>query len=177
MNQIIRRSFNKMPQVQAVISTHFLKQQMDQKDFSDRFRVIDASWDLPSAGRDTEKEHLERRIKGARFFNIDACCDKTTDLPHMLPNTEDFERYVTNLGISNNHHVILYDNSPKFGMFSAPRVWWSFKAFGHDKVSVLDGGLPSWIADGFPVDSGPYEICKGKVSVKLCNYNALGTEA
>ena len=157
MHQIVRRSFAKMPQVQTVISTNFLKQQMDQKEFSDRFKVIDASWDLPSAGRDTEKEHMEKRIMGARFFNVDACCDKNSDLPHMLPKTEDFERYVTNLGVCNHHHIILYDNSPKFGMFSAPRVWWTFRVFGHNMVSVLDGGLPKWIADGLPVETGRYE--------------------
>lgn len=168
-----------MPKVQAIVSTNFLKQQMDQKESSDsdRFKVIDASWDLPSAGRDTEKEHIANRIKGARFFNIDACCDKTTDLPHMLPKTEDFERYVTNLGVCNHHHVILYDNSPKFGLFSAPRVWWTFKVFGHDMVSVLDGGLPKWIADGFPVETGPYEVHKGKVvnQIQLDTVAALHT--
>jgi thiosulfate/3-mercaptopyruvate sulfurtransferase len=41
------------------------------------------------------------------------------------------------------------------GIFSAPRVWWTFKAFGHGKVAVLDGGLPAWKAVGGALEKGP----------------------
>jgi thiosulfate/3-mercaptopyruvate sulfurtransferase len=47
--------------------------------------------------------------------------------------------------------VIVYDSR---GVASAARVWWTFRAFGHDAVAVLDGGLPRWRAEGLPVESG-----------------------
>jgi thiosulfate/3-mercaptopyruvate sulfurtransferase len=40
-------------------------------------------------------------------------------------------------------------------MFSAPRVWWTFRIFGAEKVFILDGGLAKWKAEGRPVEAGP----------------------
>ncbi|GLI69812.1 hypothetical protein VaNZ11_014516, partial [Volvox africanus] len=54
------------------------------------------------------------------------------------------------LGITNDTTVVLYDH---LGIFSAPRAWWTFKVFGHDKVAVLQGGLPAWRAKGLPVET------------------------
>ncbi len=56
------------------------------------------------------------------------------------------------LGISNDSHVVVYDRSDS-GIFSSPRVWWTFRYFGHDNVSVLNGGWQHWLKEGFPVDS------------------------
>lgn len=140
---------------------------MKLHDFDERFQVIDASWDLPSAARNTYLEHMEKRIPGSRFFCIDECCDKQTSLPHMLPSTSKFQQYMTHLGVSNNHHVIIYDNSPKFGLFSAPRVWWMLRVFGHEAVSVLDGGLPKWISDRFATESGEYNTSTAEENPKF----------
>jgi thiosulfate/3-mercaptopyruvate sulfurtransferase len=49
---------------------------------------------------------------------------------------------VSRLGISSTDHVVVYDASGT--NFSAPRAWWMFRVFGHDDVSVLDGGLAAW---------------------------------
>ena len=160
MSQIIRRMATEMHRIPPLVSTHFLNEQMKTHSFEKKYRIIDASWDLPSAGRNTQKEHFEKRIPQSKFFGIDDCCDKRTSLPHMLPGGKDFEKYVSSLGISNEHHVVVYDNSSKFGLFSAPRVWWTLRVFGHDMVSVLDGGLPKWISDGYPTESGEYESGK-----------------
>ena len=156
MNKIIRQIGTTFSHIPPLVSTHVLNDQMKLHDFDQRFRVIDASWDLPSAARNTYLEHMEKRIPGSRFFCIDECSDKQSSLPHMLPSTNNFQQYMTLLGVSNHHHVIIYDNSPKFGLFSAPRVWWMLRVFGHEIVSVLDGGLPKWISDGFATESGEY---------------------
>ena len=143
-----------MQKIPAVMSTKFLHEQMKAQDFAQNFLILDATWDLPSAGRNPAKEHIGARIPGSMFFDIDYCSEKSTSLPHMLPTAEQFQDYVSDLGVTNSHHIILYDNHPKFGLFSAPRVWWTFRAFDHIQVSVLDGGLPKWIKDGFQVECG-----------------------
>ncbi|KAF3625519.1 Thiosulfate/3-mercaptopyruvate sulfurtransferase 1, mitochondrial, partial [Capsicum annuum] len=89
-------------------------------------------------------------IPGALFFDIDGITDRTTNLPHMLPSEEAFAAAVSALGIKNKDGVVVYDGK---GIFSAPRVWWMFRAFGHDKVWVLDGGFTRWQAPGYDVES------------------------
>lgn len=115
-------------------------------------RVVDASWYMPNEKRDPRAEFEAAHIPGAVHFDIDAIADRSTDLPHMLPTADAFAQAVGALGIGNDHTVVVYDGS---GIFSAPRVWWMFKAMGHDKVKVLDGGFPKWKGEGRAVESGP----------------------
>ncbi|MFO1033107.1 MAG: 3-mercaptopyruvate sulfurtransferase [Hyphomicrobiales bacterium] len=112
--------------------------------------ILDASWHLPTAGRNAKAEFAQKRIPGARFFDIDATSDKTSKLPHMLPAADDFARDAGALGIGNGSKVVCYDS---VGLFSAARCWWTFKAFGHDAVAVLDGGLPAWEKAGGPLET------------------------
>ena len=114
-------------------------------------RVVDASWYMPNEQRDPVAEFEAAHIPGAVHFDIDAIADRSTDLPHMLPTPENFATAVGALGIGNGDMVVVYDGS---GIFSAPRVWWMFKAMGHDQVKVLDGGLPKWKREGRALESG-----------------------
>jgi thiosulfate/3-mercaptopyruvate sulfurtransferase len=68
----------------------------------------------------------------------------------MLPTESSFSEHMGRLGITKNDTVVCYDS---FGIFSSPRIWWMLKAFGHEKVAVLDGGLKKWVADKNPVES------------------------
>lgn len=113
-------------------------------------RVLDSSWHMPATNRNPYAEYLEGHIPGALFFDIEECIDKKSEYDHMLPSTSDFEKYVGKLGINNNTHVVVYDNN-EVGLFSAPRVWWTFRVFGHNSVSILDGGLPRWQTEGQPI--------------------------
>jgi thiosulfate/3-mercaptopyruvate sulfurtransferase len=106
---------------------------------------------MPGLERDARAEFEEAHIPGAVFFDIDAIADARTSLPHMLPSAAAFARSVASLGIGNRDRVVVYDTR---GVVSAARVWWTFRAFGHDAVVVLDGGLPRWRAEGRPVESG-----------------------
>lgn len=115
-------------------------------------RVLDGSWYLPAQKRNAREEYEQTHIQGAAFFDIDAIADTTSTLPHMLPRPEAFAKAVGALGISNADTVVVYDGA---GIFSAPRVWWTFRVFGHDNVAVLDGGLPKWRREGRPTESGP----------------------
>ncbi|XP_048377164.1 3-mercaptopyruvate sulfurtransferase isoform X1 [Stegostoma tigrinum] len=132
-------------------------------------RVLDSSWYLPKLQRDGKKEFKEKHIPGAIFFDLDECSDHSSPYEHMMPGQEHFSRYVGNLGICNDTHVVIYDASD-FGMYCAPRVWWMFRAFGHSRVSVLDGGLLNWCRDGFQVTSElrRYPVAEYKANAKPC---------
>ncbi|WP_144186711.1 3-mercaptopyruvate sulfurtransferase [Elioraea rosea] len=113
--------------------------------------VIDITKYLPNEPKDGHAEYLKAHIPGARYLDIDAVADKGTELPHMLPGPAEFAAAMEALGIANAHRVVFYDQK---GMASAARGWWMMRAFGHDAASVLDGGLPKWVAEGRATESG-----------------------
>lgn len=130
------------------VSTQWLAENLGAPDLV----VVDASWHMPNSGRRGSKEYLEQHIPGAVHFDIDAIADHSTSLPHMLPDAHTFAQAVGALGISEGIRIVVYDS---LGLFAAPRVWWTFRAFGATDVMMLDGGLPKWIAEGRPLDEGP----------------------
>lgn len=67
---------------------------------------------------------------------------------HPIPAAEHLEAVFARLGISNQHHVVAYDDPSTGAAFYAPHFWWLLRYLGHDKVSVLNGGLPAWLAAG-----------------------------
>jgi thiosulfate/3-mercaptopyruvate sulfurtransferase len=115
-------------------------------------RVVDATWFMPGDGRDAKALFAERRIPGASFFDIDGIADTTSPLPHMLPPPEKFASCMRKRGIGDGAQVIVYDNH---GLFSAARVWWTFRVMGHEDVFVLDGGFPAWERAGYEIETGP----------------------
>ena len=124
--------------------------------------VLDATYYLPNEGTDPRALFLAGHIPGARFFDIDAVSDRSTSLPHMLPAPEDFRAAVVALGVNSSSHVVAYDQR---GIFSSARLWWMFRVFGHENVSVLDGGLPAWIEAGGAVETGePGPVIAGDFS-------------
>jgi thiosulfate/3-mercaptopyruvate sulfurtransferase len=130
-----------------LVTTEWLAKHLGAADL----RVVDGTWHMPQAGRDARAEFETAHIPGAVFFDIDAIADRTTPLPHMLPGAEAFAAAVGALGIGSGDRVVVYDVR---GVVSAARVWWTFRAFGHDAVAVLDGGLRKWQAEGRPVERG-----------------------
>ncbi len=141
------------PAVPPLVSTDWLAARME----TGNVRVLDGSWYMPAQGRDAKAEFEVSHVRGATFFDIDAIADRTRGLPHMLPTPQAFADAVGALGISNADVVVVYDGA---GIFSAPRVWWTFRVFGHDRVAVLDGGLPKWRREGRPTESGPEKLRK-----------------
>ena len=109
------------------------------------------SMHLPTAKRNAKAEYLAEHIPGALFFDIDDISDKILPLPHMLPSTEQFASRMKKMGIGDGMHVVVYDSE---GLYSAARVWWMFRAMGHEDVRVLNGGLKKWKAEGRPLEDG-----------------------
>ena len=114
--------------------------------------VLDGSWYLPTMNRDPEAEFLAGHIPGAIRFDIDTVKDRSSPLPHMLPSPEAFAAEVGAVGIGDGMTLVIYDGA---GLFSAPRVWWTFRTFGAPDVRILEGGFPAWTAEGRPVEDGP----------------------
>jgi thiosulfate/3-mercaptopyruvate sulfurtransferase len=130
-----------------MVSTEWLAAHLGAPDLV----VVDGSYYLPTQKRDAEAEYLAGHIAGAVRFDMEAIADHANPLPHMLPAAEQFGREVGALGIGDQDTIVVYDG---IGMFASPRVWWTFRVFGAERVFVLAGGLPSWKAEGRPVEIG-----------------------
>jgi len=113
--------------------------------------VIDASWHLPAAGRIGASEFLEGHIPGAVFFDIDTIADLEQGLPHMLPKPGALAEAMSALGLGDGMRFVVYD---ALGLYAAARVWWTLRAYGVEEVRILEGGLPRWIKEGRPLESG-----------------------
>jgi thiosulfate/3-mercaptopyruvate sulfurtransferase len=114
--------------------------------------ILDGSYYLSTMKRDAKAEFSAGHIPGAVFFDIDVVADKSTDLPHMMPGPAQFAEQAGALGIAETDTIIVYDGA---GLFSAPRVWWTFRVFGAKNVYIVNGGLPAWKHEGRPLESGP----------------------
>ncbi|KAM0906981.1 hypothetical protein ACQ4PT_016429 [Festuca glaucescens] len=135
-----------VPRNEPVVSAEWLHANLRDPDV----KVLDASWYMPAEQRNPLQEYQVAHIPGALFFDVDGISDRASTLPHMLPSEKAFSAAVSSLGIYNKDGIVVYDGK---GLFSAARVWWMFRAYGHDKVWVLDGGLPQWRASGYDVES------------------------
>jgi thiosulfate/3-mercaptopyruvate sulfurtransferase len=145
----------------AVVSTGWLADHLG----SPALRVIDGSWYFPGGARDPAAEYASSHIPGAVFFDLDASSDPDTPLPHMLPSAAAFARRMSSLGLHDSDDLVIYDGSGT--NFSAPRVWWMFRVFGHQRVAVLDGGMGKWRRENRPVEKGFVALPAGRFSARL----------
>jgi thiosulfate/3-mercaptopyruvate sulfurtransferase len=130
-----------------LVSTEWLAAHINDADV----KVVDATFKLPGVLPLPKDDYLAAHIPSAVFFDVDAVSDHSNPLPHMFPSAEQFGRDVGNLGIGNADTVVVYDSG---GWVAAPRAWWMFLSYGHDKIRVLNGGLKKWRAEGRAVQSG-----------------------
>ena len=143
----------------TLVSTEWLAQHIKDPDL----RILDASWHMPATGRDAKAEYDKAHIPGARFFDVDEISDHRSDLPHMAPPVEKFISRMRAMGIGDGHQVVVYDST---GLFSAARVWWTFRLMGKMDVAVLDGGLPKWQAEGREIEDMPPVVRDRHITVQ-----------
>ena len=141
--------------MKQLVSTEWLNKNLNN------VKILDASWHLPNINRNSFEEYKTDHIVNSIFFDIDKYSNQRTNLPHMLPSKDDWEIIISNLGIKNNDHVIVYDNSD---VFSSCRVWYTFLYFGHDPelISVLNGNFKKWKREKLPTSK---EIISFKKSI------------
>ncbi len=139
--------------MKQLVTTEWLEKNIN------KVKILDATWYLPNSGRNAEEEFKEKHIKNSIFFDVDKNSKQNSSLPHMLPSNIEWENILSNLGINNSDHVIIYDNS---NVFSSCRVWYSFVYFGHnpDLVSVLDGNFTKWLKENRAVSKEINKINK-----------------
>ncbi|KAL8741364.1 MAG: hypothetical protein Q9190_006022 [Brigantiaea leucoxantha] len=116
-----------------------------------------ASWFLPNdpQGRSGQQVFREQRIPSARFFDLDAVKDHDSPYPHMLPTEENFAKAMQDLGLRRDDEIVVYDTK-ELGIFSAPRVGWTLRVFGHPSVHLLNN-FRLWVEQGYPTESGETE--------------------
>jgi thiosulfate/3-mercaptopyruvate sulfurtransferase len=132
----------------ALVSTDWLEAHLKAPDV----RVVDATWFLPTVERDAKAEHAACHIPGAVFFELDEVCEPKGLHPHMVPSTAKFSARARKLGLGDGVRVVVYDNNR---FIASARVWWMLRLMGHADVTVLDGGLAKWQAEGRPVTASP----------------------
>lgn len=133
--------------MEPLVTTQWLAGELGRPDLV----VFDATKFLPNENKDGHAEFLRAHIQGARYFDIDQVADQDSDLPHMVPTPGRFATLLGGMGVGNATRVVFYDQK---GLASAARGWWLMGLFGHDNAAVLDGGLPKWLREDRPTESG-----------------------
>ncbi|WP_196258009.1 3-mercaptopyruvate sulfurtransferase [Pelagibacterium limicola] len=130
------------------VSTDWLNAHLNDPDVT----IVDGTWHLPNAGRNAAAEFEAGHIPGAVQFDIDRIADTSAGLPHMLPDAATFALLAGALGLSAEKTIVVYD---EYGLFSAPRVWWTLRVMGAADVKILEGGGPKWRTKNRPLETGP----------------------
>ena len=143
----------------SLVSTDWVEKNIEN------LKIIDCSWHMPSVKRDGYKEYLKSHIENAKFFDLDKNSDQNTDLPHMLPKKNSWEKILSSMGISKEDSIIIYDNSD---LISSCRCWYTFIYFGHDPklVSILNGGLKKWKLENKSISNDIIKISKSNYVAK-----------
>ncbi len=124
-------------------------------------RVVDTRWYLMDKTKQGREEYLHGHIPGAVFLDV----DRDLSAPvgegpgrHPLPRPQDFAEVAAHAGIGDNTYVVAYDDA---GDTNAARLWWLLRYFGHDQVSLLDGGITQWIKEGRPLEHAVPDVPRG----------------
>ncbi|MES0808713.1 3-mercaptopyruvate sulfurtransferase [Roseibium sp. SCPC15] len=134
-----------------LVSTQWLADHLSSPDL-----VVINAWMPPVTHPDAPPVYPHAHIPGAVCFDVNEICDKDSDLPHMLPAPHVFSSAMRKLGIGDGQTLVVYDD---FGFYSAPRVWWTLRSMGAERVFVLDGGFPKWRAENREVeDQAPRRV-------------------
>jgi len=124
-----------------LVSTAWLAQHLGDS----HLKIIDASYFVAGGVEKALHLHSQGHIPGALFFNINAIANPSSAKDHAFPSAAVFAGEAGKLGLSNDDHIIAYDRAG--GAAAAARAWFMFRAFGHEKVSLLDGGQEKWEAE------------------------------
>jgi thiosulfate/3-mercaptopyruvate sulfurtransferase len=138
----------------TIVSAEWLLENIENKNLV----IIDASPVSNVSGLEPKNKGVQ--IKGAAHLNLKQDFSKAdADFPNTLLSPEAFETKAQNLGVNGNSQIVVYDN---LGVYTAPRVWWMFRAMGHNEIAVLNGGLDAWIeAGGETEEIGDKETAQG----------------
>lgn len=144
----------------SLVSTQWLEEALGAPDL----RIVDSTMFLPGSGRDARAEYEAEHVPGAVFLDMDEVSDPESPLPHMFPPEHVFASRMQSLGLGDANRIVVYDNSP---LHSAARAWWMLKAYGAQRVAILDGGLQKWKTERRPLESGATPQRHGHFTARL----------
>ena len=152
----------------VIVDSDWLFQHLHHPDIC----VLDAS--IPKVTHIKKSKPVQKKyIPNTVFFDLKhVFSDQESTLPNTVLSPELFESEAQKLGINQDSCIVVYDN---LGVYSSPRVWWLFTLMGFDNIAVLNGGLPNWITDGFPVTDttvGHYQKGNFKVNYKKAFFSS-----
>lgn len=128
----------------ALVSVEWLYENLNDKDLM----ILDAT--LPKVTTKSKVVLEEYQIKNSVFFDIkNVFSDVNAPFPNTVLSEKEFENQAQKIGVNSTSCIVVYD---VHGIYSSPRVWWLFKAFGFDNIAVLDGGLPTWKKANYPIE-------------------------
>lgn len=130
--------------METLVSSSWLHEHLD-----DPHLVLLFVLGLKNSQADLVKKNVQ--IPGSQWFDLKTTFrNPESKLPNTIPDPKDFQKNCRALGINQNSHVVLYDAD---GIYASPRAWWLFRLMGHQRVSVLNGGLPAWLKAGGPTEA------------------------
>jgi len=134
-------------------------------------RILNATWYMPNVPNNAKAEHKSGRItEHTQFFDIDGIADKSSPLPHTMPDESTFIKHMKELKVRRTDNIICYD---AVGFFTVGRAAWMLRYFGAEHVRILNGGLKKWLAEKRPLYSGDYVPGKGLPDGGDYNYKAV----
>lgn len=125
-------------------------------------QVVDVRWYLPAVGKQGREEYARGHIPGAVYVDLDTeLASPPGEGPgrHPLPSASAFEAAMSRVGVGDDVHVVAYDDA---GGSVAARLWWLLRYFGHPGVSVLDGGINRWAAEGRSLERATPPVVAGE---------------
>ena len=152
-----------MDKMKELVETNWLKENLNNPEV----KIIDGSWHMPGSGLNATEIFKKQHIPNSIFIDLEEISDQNSDLPHMMPTENNFSKKISSYGIKNDDQLIIYD---AHGIFSAARIWFVFKAFGHKKVSILNGGFPAWIDSGGKISDQINNLEPTNYQAKLNNF-------
>jgi len=148
-------------QISPLVDTTWLADHLNDPDL----HIIDVRWKFreengKGVAFDDRTEFLTEHIPGAVYVGMATeLSDGDHSVPDMMLSAEGFAEKMRSLGISNESHVVVYDDS---GLpLASARLWWALSYYGHDNVQVLDGGLQQWKLEGRPTETGDMTVDPG----------------
>lgn len=134
-------------------------------------RVLNATWYMPNTPNNALQEHKQGRIsETTQYFDIDAIADKSSPLPHTMPDVKTFIESMRQLRVRRTDNIVCYDAA---GFFTVGRAHWMLRYFGAEHVRILNGGLKKWVAEGRPLFKGDYVPGQGLQQEGDYNYEVV----
>lgn len=156
--------------MEILVSASWLADQQGSPDL----KILDATAFLPGTPRDPVEEFRAAHIPDALFLDLATLNDDEDPRPAMAPTNAQFAARMAELGIDQDDHIVVYDNSP---LSSSGRAWWLLRIFGARQVAILDGGFARWQAEGRPTEADESAAPHSANFVPERNDSAIATKA